>query len=262
MKNFLSLGLVIVVASSLPAQVFRPETVNGAIVGGVAGAVIGNNSSGLRHNAWKGAAIGAGAGAVIGSAVGRANDERGRNRDRDPGMYVRRTPEISLGYQRGYSTSAGHFGHGRNYGYGHGYYRPVPVYGYSYRPYGPGYGYGYGYGDSYGYYGSSLGSGSAAVNGLWLGALAGGVIGHNSGSLHHNGWRGAAWGAGLGWLLGSVADARRTPVYQQPVYVQENAPAVQASAPQPAPAAQPVTIINNYYNAPAPMSSANSLFGR
>ena len=34
--------------------------------------------------------------------------------------------------------------------------------------------------------------------------------------------------------------------------------------PQPVvqPAAQPVTIINNYYNTPSPMSGANGLFGR
>ena len=91
---------------------------------------------------------------------------------------------------------------------------------------------------------------------MLLGALAGGIIGNNSGS--HNGWRGAALGAGAGLLLGTIADANR------PAVVYNSVPAVQqAPAPQPAAApAQSTTIINNYYNAPAPMSGANSLFGR
>jgi hypothetical protein len=108
---------------------------------------------------------------------------------------------------------------------------------------------------------------------LVLGAVAGGIIGHNSGSFRHNGWRGAAWGAGAGWLLGSIVDSnryyggygydypRRSVVVERPVYVQESAP-VQAAAPAPAAAPQQVTIINNYYGNATPMTQANSLFGR
>jgi hypothetical protein len=147
-------------------------------------------------------------------------------------------------------------------GYGHGGYYGSPwrsAYGY----YAPTYGYYSGYGYGYPYYETGYyGNGSYATNGLLLGALAGGVIGHNSGEFRHNGWRGAAWGAGLGWLLGTVADANRRPVYTtapataMPMTVQ--APAQAAPAPQP----QQVTIINNYYNSSTPMSGANSLFGR
>lgn len=112
-----------------------------------------------------------------------------------------------------------------------------------------------------GYYG---GYGSAAHDGLWLGALAGGIIGHNSGDFRHNGWRGAAWGAGVGWLLGSIADANAYyyPSYDYPrAVVVREAPVVQAQS-QPAAAPQQVTIINNYYGNATPMSSANALFGR
>jgi hypothetical protein len=143
-------------------------------------------------------------------------------------------------------------------GAGGGYfYRHQPVYS-GYRSYG---GFYRGWGDGYygyvdfapasGYYGYV----SGAANGLWLGALAGGIIGHNSGSFRHDAWRGAAWGAGLGWLLGSMADANRPAVaYQTPM---------SATAPAPAPSPQQVTIINNYYGASAtPMTAANSLFGR
>lgn len=214
------------------AQIFRPEAVNGALLGGIAGAVIGNNSGSLNHNAWKGAAIGAGAGLLIGAAAGDANDGRARIAPGYPDVYVsRRSPVVYAGY------SNGRYGHVYDRGYGR--------YGYE-RSYGGSYGYG-------GYYGGG------AAQGILLGGLAGGIIGHNSGEFRHNGWRGAAWGAGIGWLLGSIADANRPVVYEsQPAIMQ---PA--ATVAQPAAQPQQVTIINNYYNAPAtPMSSANGLFGR
>ena len=193
-------------------------------------------------------ALSASAGAqVFRPAVGHAS-----------GPGVRTTVEQRVhGYDRGHGSiyvSRG-YDYGRSYrGYGYGGYY-----------YAPSFGYYPGYGDDYPYYGNSgyYGSGSAASNGLLLGALAGGIIGNNSGEFRHNGWRGAAWGAGLGWLLGSVADAnRRAVTYQRaPVVVPQASVAVPAQpAAQPAP--QPITIINNYYNTPSPMSGANGLFGR
>lgn len=249
MKTPLALCLALLAVAPASAQVFRPETVNGALLGGIAGAVIGHNSGSLNHNGWQGAAIGAGVGALVGSAVGRENDYRNGTQVARPGYggspYIYRdspTVVVHAGYG-GYGR--GRYGHGGYYG-GGGYYGSVGYYG-------GGYG---------GYYG-----GSAAADGLWLGALAGGIIGHNSGSFHHNGWRGAAWGAGAGWLLGSIADAnRRAVIWERPVYVEQPAPVVVQQAPAPAaqPAAQPqqVTIINNYYGNAAPMGQANSLFGR
>ena len=75
---------------------------------------------------------------------------------------------------------------------------PAPHGGYIYRDAPVAYGRG-------GYY-----RGSAAADGLWLGALAGGIVGHNhGGDWRHNGGRGAAWGAGAGWLLGSLIDSNR-----------------------------------------------------
>jgi len=46
-----------------------------------------------------------------------------------------------------------------------------------------------------------------AGNGLLLGAIAGAIIGNNSGSLGHDAWRGAAYGAGAGLLLGAIAES-------------------------------------------------------
>jgi hypothetical protein len=174
------------------------------------------------------------------------------------------------GWHRGYvyRNTGGHWhSHGHSHhsywprvvSYPYGYYRG---YDYGYVPaysYYSGYGYGYPYYGSYGYYGS----GSAAANGVVIGALAGGIIGHNSGDFRHNGWRGAAWGAGLGWLLGSVVDAnRRAVVYESTPTVVQPAQATYVPPAQPAQAQpQQVTIINNYYGGSA-MSGVNGLFGR
>ena len=217
MKTTVFLGLTLLAVAPAQAQILRPASLNGAILGGIAGAVIGNNSGSLHHNAWQGAAIGAGAGLLLGAA---ADNSRG------------------------------------SYGYGAVAYGQSGPYIYRHRPegrvvYRGGYG-GYGYYDGYG---------SAASDGLWLGALAGGIIGRNSGDFRHNGWRGAAWGAGIGWLLGSIADANTYYSYPRAVVV-DQVPVVQAQ-PQVAAAPQQVTIINNYYNTPAtPMTAANGLFGR
>lgn len=149
-------------------------------------------------------------------------------------------------------------------GYHHGnyIYRHSPSVYVSYGPaYYPAYGYYPGYGVDYPYYGNAgyYGSGSAASSGFWLGALAGGIIGNNSGG--HNGLRGAAWGAGAGWLLGSIVDANRRPTNYATAPVTVTAP-VQAAPAAAQAAPQQVTIINNYYNSATPMSGANSLFGR
>lgn len=181
----------------------------------------------------------------------------------------RRGPVVQVGVDH-HHAHYGHFNRSsygyrvavpyRSYGYGR--YYSSPVYGY-YDGY-TGYDYPYYGGVSYGTYG-----GSAASNGLLLGALAGGIIGHNSGEFRHNGWRGAAWGAGIGWLLGTIADSnRRAVTYSAPSsYYPSAATSVPVAVPAAtaAPAAtpaQPVTIINNYYGSASPMSGANTLFGR
>ena len=213
MKTSVLLGLALLAVVPAPAQIFRPASLDGAILGGIAGAIIGNNSGSLHHNAWQGAAIGAGTGLLFG-AVADANrarsgyDHAGPDYPDYAGAYVYRHPRVVR----------------------------------------DGYGYSYGYG-------------SAATEGLWLGALAGGIIGHNSRGFHRNGWHGAAWGAGAGWLLGSMVDANACYSSPRSVVVRE-APVVVSAAPAPA-VPQQVTIINNYYNAPASqLAAANTLFGR
>lgn len=277
MKAIFSLALALLAAAPASAELLRPEAVNGAVLGGIAGAVIGNNSGDLRHNAWKGAAIGAGVGLIAGEMIGNArvaahDREIGAPRSRpvyspEPYVYRPASPIIHASYSRGGWHGHDYYRH-RPYRdtwyprhiHRHHYYRPSYSWHrdpwYHHRP-GLSLNYYGGYGAGYPYYGS--GFGSSAANGLFLGALAGGIIGHNSGEFRHDAWRGAAWGAGAGWLLGTIADAnRRERAYDTPVVVQ---PATVEA--QPAAAPQQVTIINNYYNAPAnPMSGANSLFGR
>lgn len=216
------------------------------------------------------------------AAAQRANEHRQHRPDHAPRHDGDRTSvHIGVGVGRGHGRShhgghfdRGYFHHGHRYGspwhhgrHGHHGWSGHRGYGYYYSPYRyvPSYGYYSGYGYDYPYntdygYGYSRPA-SAAANGLVLGALAGGIVGHNSGDLRHSAWRGAAWGAGLGWLLGTVADSRRAATYHDsaPVVVQRApAPSVQSAA-QP----QQVTIINNYYNNNStPMSAANGMFGR
>ncbi len=209
MKTLFTLGLGLLALAPARAQIFGANTVNGALLGGIAGAVIGHNSGSLSHNGWQGAAIGAGVGALLGASA-----------------------DANTSYAARYDTGV-----------------PMPAGGYVYRD---------------GYRGGSFGYGGYARDGVFLGALAGGIIGHNSGgSWRHNGWRGAAWGAGAGWLLGSIFDASYG--YDRGYgygYAYPRAVAAPATQPVATLAPQPVTIIDNYYGNASPMAQANSLFGR
>jgi outer membrane lipoprotein SlyB len=259
MKTSLLVCIASLATISAQAQVFRPETVNGAIVGGIAGAVIGNNSG--NHNGAKGALVGGVAGALVGSAVADSRHDRG----------YRSSSSVRVGIGVG---SSHHWGR-------HGYYSPHWRPGYtsyragyawprSYVYYGAGYPY-----YNYGYYSTPVYSSSSydsdyiddrssnAVGGAILGGIAGAIIGNNSGN--HNGLQGAAIGAGAGLLLGAIADShspqRRVvvvPAQNEQVAVPNSpAPAVSASNTSP----QNVTIINNYYGSSS-MSAANGLYGR
>ena len=208
MKTNIAFALALLALAPAQAQIFRPESVGGVVLGGIAGAIIGNNSGSLHHNAWQGAVIGAGAGLLFGSALG---DSRYQNAWANtqvpmPGAYV---------------------------------YRDSPYY----YDGGPGYAY-----DRTDY----------AATGTLLGGIAGAIIGNNSHG--RNTWRGAAIGAGAGYLLGSIAEnnTRRREAAAAPAVTVS--PASTAAAPAP----QTATVINNFYgnSAPAPMAQANALFGR
>ncbi|MBL9214819.1 MAG: glycine zipper 2TM domain-containing protein [Opitutaceae bacterium] len=242
MKKLLAVLLLGAPALTLSAQVFRPEVVTGAILGGAAGAIIGHN--GGRGDAGQGAVIGAAAGAILG---GVASEVR-----RDQAWRNTQLP-------RGYSYYRGGSGY---YGYHGGFSRPIGYgYGYGYRGYRD-----YGYRD-YGYYGYHRDS--AVLPGMILGGVAGAIIGNNSG--RGDGARGAVIGAIAGGILGAASDGP----YHGRVYrphrrivrypVAYEAPVEYAYEPAPAAAPQQVTIINNYYGATAPVAGSagvNALFGR
>jgi outer membrane lipoprotein SlyB len=235
MKTTVALLALIAVTQTAQAQSLRPETAGGALLGGIAGAIIGNNSGDLNHNAWRGAAIGTVAGGLIGSAVGSSRDRYYSHEVPvpHPARYGRNSYDYSYRYSPSY-----------RYGYDHsGYYSP------SYSSY---------YREPV-YY--SSGSRNRASTGLLLGGIAGAIIGHNSGDLRHNAWRGAAIGAGSGWLLGAIADERaRERNREQPIVYAPETSETTAPAQQTVP--QTVIINNNYYGTASSMSSANSLFGR
>ena len=226
-KRPLTLALALVTSAwlgaSAQAQVFRPETVSGAVLGGLAGAVMGNNSGDLGHNAWRGAAIGTAAGALLGSAVGAERESREwRNTQVPPPVYVTRSPSI---YAR----------------------RPV-TYVSDTRW------------DSPVRYDHRRRETNPRVTGALLGGLAGAIIGHNDG---RHGWEGAAYGAGAGLILGSIwdrADRRRDDRVREVRYI---APAVETAPTAAPTAVPTTITINNYYYGPASgASSANALFGR
>jgi len=103
----------------LPAKALAgSSTLNGALIGGIAGAVIGANS-GDRHDALAGAAIGATAGALIGASV----DDSHRHRGSYGRSHVSVSYGIGYGYRPYYHRGYRHYGH-----YGWGY----PAFYYSY----------------------------------------------------------------------------------------------------------------------------------
>ena len=112
MKTTFALGLALLALAPARAQIFRPEAVDGAVLGGIAGAIIGHNSGDLRHNGWKGAAIGAGAGLLLGQIIGEGRVDRGYERagtrGQYGGQYVYRTaPRVEVSYGRGYGYYPG-----------------------------------------------------------------------------------------------------------------------------------------------------------
>jgi len=96
-----------------------------------------------------------------------------------------------------------------------------------------------------------------AATGFWFGALAGGILGHNSGDVGHNVWRGAALGAGAGLLLGSVVEASRP----APVSYREIPPPAPPVTVVRAPAYLPVRVVRPLGET-SPLAEANALFGR
>jgi len=145
-------------------------------------------------------------------------------------------------YGPAYSLSYGYYPGSYGYYYQPYAYRPTPVYVYD-----------------GGYYETTNNRLDYVGNGLALGAIAGAMIGNNSGSLGHSAWRGAAYGAGAGLLIGAIADnnARR----REAATSVPSAPISSTPAPVPAAVVQPRVI-----TAPAApassMGDANRMFGR
>lgn len=103
---------------------------------------------------------------------------------------------------------------------------------------------------------------SRAANGLFWGGVLGAIIGNNSGHRSHHLWNGAAIGAGLGYLFGSLSDRYEQNLSQTPSVpyrLSREDPRLQA-AEAPPPNTQ---AIKSYYSTkPSRMQGANTLFGR
>jgi uncharacterized membrane protein len=222
-----ALFLLSVSLVSVQAQVFRPEIVNGAALGAIAGAVIGNNSGDLRHDAWTGAALGAGAGALLGAVTAQASDNARYDNTRVPAPYDARRRSDLTGGSRAVpgalvgglagaiigNNSRGHNGaRGAAIGAASGLLlgsiadanavRSTPVYDSVYSSDVP-----------HSAPAAYVSGGNRAVQGALIGGLAGAIIGNNS--RGHNGARGAVIGATTGLVLGSMAGDHG---YGRPVY--------------------------------------------
>lgn len=234
--KILGTGVLLVgLAMSSQAQFFNNNTLGGALLGGIAGGVIGHNNN--RQTA-EGVAIGAGAGLLLGALANEAQQ----------GYYGRtQVPRPTYsGYGMGYSSYPVHPG----YGYG-----CVPQSGFSYsrfsRP-------------NYTWSGAALGglaggiighnSGRRTAEGIAIGAGTGLLLGHLADrSVQRRSW------------------AQPTPVVVNPPMISPVQPATVFAPSFTSPTVRPttstpqvgnVTIINNYYGNSSSMGSANSLFGR
>jgi uncharacterized protein YcfJ len=163
------LALILLSAAVLlpaQAQLLRPESVSGALWGGLIGGIVGGD--GCHGFSGEGAAIGAGVGLIAGTLAGQARRDYYYD---SPGYGYSVAPSVSFGYgYGGYGSSA------------YVYYAPnnycAP--GYYYRPTRPNY----------------------VVSGTVLGAASGALIGAGS----DDAGAGALIGAGAGMLLGSAAE--------------------------------------------------------
>lgn len=252
--------LILALACQLPAraELFRPATVKGALIGGVAGAVIGHNND---RRGWEGAAYGMAAGAIVGSIVGeaRAHDHQprpyrsyryGRHRGWDSHAHW----HLGLGYHRAYPARWHHLGHRSVYDHGPSWAWHTGHY--DRHPWGTWHGR---QARQHRHYHDHRRHPSYAARGIFWGGLAGAIIGHNHG---RHGWEGAGYGAAGGYILGSLADARA----RQRAAEAEAAEAWARAAMRPTQGAARVNItINNTIVTPAsasPMAAANRAFGR
>lgn len=169
MKKLIAIWIAGATFLSAQAQLLSPQSVNGALWGGLIGGVIGGDRChGFSGN---GAAIGAGVGLLAGSLA--HNSSRYSYYDEPVSYYS--APSVSFGY--GYGRSYGHCGSSA-----YVYYAPnnylAP--GYYYRATRPNY----------------------AVSGTILGATSGALIGAG----RHDAGKGALIGAAAGLAFGSVAE--------------------------------------------------------
>ena len=222
MKKIIALCITGATILSAHSQLLSPQSVNGALWGGLIGGVIGGD----RHHGFSGngAAIGAGMGLLAGSLAN--NSSRYSYYDEPVSYYS--APSISLGY--GYGRGYGHYGRSA-----YAYYAPnnylAP--GHYYRATRPNY----------------------AVSGTILGATSGALIGAG----RHDAGKGALIGAAAGLVLGGVAEhatrreerAVATQTTTARVQAQAEALSYQPSAPKPGVTSKP-SASSTYYWTPRP----------
>lgn len=229
MKRLLIGLLGVTLFHSAEAQVFTSESLGGAALGGIAGAIIGNQHHG---QSGEGAAIGAGIGYVLGTVAHRNRQYQ------------------AAAYSPGYASAP----------YRAEYY-PYYRYGSAYRP-------SYYGGSLYSHYYPRRRP-NYAIGGAALGGIAGAVIGNqHHGQSGEGAAIGAAAGLLLGGLAERNARLRERETYERSMQsrMYYNHAAQSASSHHSAAAAPSPTVSQNQPQPQAkhasPMKGANRLFGR
>jgi outer membrane lipoprotein SlyB len=93
-KKLILLALSAGLVAPMQAQLFSPESLTGAALGGIAGGIIGHNSG--RHGG-EGAAVGAGVGLLVGSLAHQDRRERGYYHVGYDQPYYYHRPNYALG---------------------------------------------------------------------------------------------------------------------------------------------------------------------
>jgi uncharacterized protein YcfJ len=195
MKKTILTCLVGATLLTAQAQLFSPESLDGAFLGSLIGGIAGSD---CRHGfSGNGAAIGAGVGLIAGALAGEA-----RRRDAyydyydSPAWVYAPGPVVSIGYGYGHCGNSAYVYYSPNRYCAPGYY---------YRPTRPNY----------------------AVSGTVLGAASGALIGAGT----HDPGKGAAIGAAAGLVLGGVAEASARSREQRTAPVTQAIPAPHPQSP-------------------------------
>ena len=106
-KTFLILLAMVLITPKAQAQLFSDEGIGGAIIGAIAGGIIGHNNG---RKTWEGALIGTGTGLLAGTILGQDQRSRGYSSHTSYPYRSRSYSSYRPGYSYGYTDRRYHTG--------------------------------------------------------------------------------------------------------------------------------------------------------